>query len=155
MTTMPTPLLRPRHDESLIPAQPQRPSLQVIPGTKSASRRIMLLSIAVFSLALVAALGLNVALAQGSWDLKMAQLDAKKLADYEQVRAEQLAEVTAPGALCASARELGMVPAESIRYLRLSDGAILGDRTVPVAQSSTSGGVCSPAAVAPTVPNGG
>lgn len=143
MTTMPAPLLSPRRDKS-IPTQPsKRPTLQVIPGSRSASRRVMIVCITAFSLALALALGLNIALAQGAYELKATQHDAALLAEHQQVRSEQLAQFSAPGALCQSARKLGMVPSDVIQYLRLSDGAILGDRTAKSAPvAATGNGLC-------------
>jgi len=75
---------------------------------------------------LVALLMLNTALAQGSFRLHDLQAQTGRLADTEASLTQAIDRQRAPGALAARASALGMVPATSMAFIRLRDGAIIG-----------------------------
>lgn len=78
---------------------------------------------------LVALLMLNTALAQGSFRLHDLQAQTGRLADTEASLTQAIDRQRAPGAVAARASALGMVPATSMAFIRLRDGAIIGVAT--------------------------
>lgn len=74
----------------------------------------------------VAVLMLNTAMAKGSYTLRDLQQRSDELTDTQDSLRHSLDAVSGPGPLAKRARELGMVPAASPAFLRLSDGAVLG-----------------------------
>ncbi|MCD2441921.1 hypothetical protein LQ757_06470 [Agromyces sp. SYSU K20354] len=92
----------------------------------------------------VAQLLLSIAVTQGAYEVDKYQIDQAKLARQEQQLREDLDRVQSPQYLAANAEALGMVPNASPVYLRLSDGAVLGE---PAAADG------APGATAPLVPN--
>jgi hypothetical protein len=87
---------------------------------------------------------LSIAVAQGAYEIDSYQVQQATLAREEQKLAEDLDRVESPQFLAANAEALGMVPNANPVYLRLSDGAVLGEPT------AATGGA---AASAPLVPN--
>jgi hypothetical protein len=77
----------------------------------------------------VGVLVLNTAMAKGSYTMKDLQRQSDALADTQDDLRHALDAVSGPGPLAQRARELGMVPAQSPAFLRLSDGAVLGVAT--------------------------
>jgi len=108
---------------------PSRPSLTVVRPRATAPARapFVLLVAAILSVGLVTLLMLNTALSQGSFTANDLQQRAAVLADREQTLTQQLATNSSPGQLAARAASLGMVPGGSPVFLRISDGAILGE----------------------------
>ena len=74
----------------------------------------------------VAVLMLNTAMAKGSYTLRDLQQRSDELTDTQDSLRHSLDAVSGPGPLAKRARALGMVPAASPAFLRLSDGAVLG-----------------------------
>lgn len=74
----------------------------------------------------VGVLLLNTAMAQGSYTLRDLQHRSDELADTQDSLRHQIDAVSGPGPLAQRARDLGMVPAETPAFLRLSDGKVLG-----------------------------
>jgi hypothetical protein len=74
----------------------------------------------------VAVLMLNTAMAKGSYTLRALQHRSDELTDTQDQLRHSLDAVSGPGPLAQRARELGMVPAATPAFLRLSDGAVLG-----------------------------
>ena len=74
----------------------------------------------------VGVLLLNTAMAQGSYTMRDLQHRSDELADAQDALRHQIDGVSGPGPLAQRARELGMVPAETPAFLRLSDGKVLG-----------------------------
>ncbi len=99
---------------------------------------------------LVALLMLNTAMAEGSFTLHRLQATSGELTDTQDALTQAIDAQRSPANLAASATELGMVPADSAAFLRLSDGKVLGVAspakkqdgftvvTAPQATSSTS-----------------
>ena len=92
----------------------------------------------------VAQLLLSIAVAQGAYEIDAYQVQQAELAREQQKLSEDLDRVESPQYLARNAEALGMVPNADPVYLRLSDGAVLGEPT-----PATGGAVAS----APLVPN--
>ncbi|MFC1406250.1 MULTISPECIES: septum formation initiator family protein [Streptacidiphilus] len=93
---------------------------------------------------LIALLLLNTALNQGSFQLTRLQQQTDKLTDERQGLQQQIGSWSAPDALSARARRLGMVPGGNPAFLR-DDGTVLGSpapieagAVPPVAQPTAS-----------------
>lgn len=86
-----------------------------------------LIMLACLSVGLVGMLLVNTQLAQGAFAISELQRQQADLVEREQQLAEQVAYASAPLRLEEMARSLGMVPQEMPTFLRLSDGAILGN----------------------------
>lgn len=107
-------------------SSPQR--LRVVPGAAGEPRGGLFAALCVTLLAggLLAVLLLNTALAQGSFVLHDLQARSGELDDTQEALTQAIDAQRAPGQLARQARALGMVPADSVAFLRLSDGKILG-----------------------------
>lgn len=75
---------------------------------------------------LVALLMLNTAMAEGSFTLHRLQATSGELTDTQQALTQAIDAQRSPANLAARAAKLGMVPADSAAFLRLSDGKVLG-----------------------------
>lgn len=75
---------------------------------------------------LVALLMLNTSMAEGSFTLHRLQATSGELTDTEEALTAAIDAQRSPANLAARAAQLGMVPADSAAFLRLSDGAVLG-----------------------------
>jgi hypothetical protein len=127
-----------------------KPTRRLRPAPEPERRRVKpRLAYAVIALGgvaviVVAQLLLSISLAQGAYEIDTYQQRQAELARQEQKLSEDLDRVQSPQYLAMSAEALGMVPNTSPVYLRLSDGAVLGEPT------AAAGGT---AASAPLVPN--
>lgn len=77
---------------------------------------------------------LNTAMAEGSFTLHNLQSTSGELADTQDALTQAIDAQRSPANLAARATRLGMVPADSAAFLRLSDGKVLG-----VAKPATKG----------------
>jgi hypothetical protein len=75
---------------------------------------------------LMALLMLNTSMAEGSFTLHKLQATSGELTDTEEALTAAIDAQRSPANLAARAARLGMVPADSAAFLRLSDGAVLG-----------------------------
>jgi hypothetical protein len=75
---------------------------------------------------LIGLLLLNTALAQGSFTLHDLRATSAQLTDAQDALTQSLQRSESPANLAASAARLGMVPAQSAAFLRLSDGKVIG-----------------------------
>jgi len=75
---------------------------------------------------LVALLVLNTALAQGSFTLQKLQSTSDQLTDTQGALNQSLDASKSPANLATKALGMGMVPAGSAAFLRLSDGKVVG-----------------------------
>ncbi|KGM08317.1 hypothetical protein [Cellulomonas bogoriensis] len=126
----PVPAGRPqRATESTSP-----PRLRVVrPPAQSRSRApFVLLCMGVLAASLLGTLLLNTAMAQGEYERFSLQTRLATSAQNQQELAEAIAVAESPEQLSRAARELGMVPSGDRGYLRLADGAVLGDPTPAV-----------------------
>ncbi|MDF2573290.1 MAG: hypothetical protein K0S05_202 [Agromyces sp.] len=103
-----------------------------------------IISVGAVAVIVVAQLLLSIALAQGAYEIDAYQLQRAELAREEQKLAEDLDRLESPQYLAMNAEALGMVPNADPVYLRLSDGAVLGEPTAASAGAAASG---------PLVPN--
>ena len=109
---------------------------------------------------LIALLLLNTALNQGSFQLTRLQQQTDKLTDEQQGLQQQIGAWSAPDALSARARQLGMVPGGNPAFLR-DDGTVQGSPTpiaaaaVPPVAQPTTGPSASPSATPDATPGAG
>ena len=82
---------------------------------------------ALLVVSLLAVLLLNTRMAQGEYTRYDLQTRLAQSAQNQQRIATELDQAAAPARLAAAARQLGMVPSPGGAYLRLADGAVLGD----------------------------
>lgn len=122
--TAPRPAPRPTPE----PAAPQ-PRLRVVRAPAHARTRVpfVVLCMAILVSALLGALVLNTSMAQGEYERYALQTRLAQSAQAEQQMLSQLEESAAPAQLAAAAAALGMVPTTTGGYLRLADGAVLGN----------------------------
>ena len=115
------------------PTSAPAPRLRVVRAPAHARTHLpfVLLCMAVLACALLGALLLNTTMAQGEYNRQSLQARLSDSTQNLQSIEAQLQRATSPDALAASARALGMVlvPASQGGYLRLSDGAVLGNPT--------------------------
>ncbi len=106
---------------------PRRSRQVRAPGGRPPRHRILLACTAALALGLVAVLLLNTVISQRAFQQHDLEIQLILLAEEEErlARAVQLAE--SPVEVERAARELGMVPAAAPVFLRLADGAILGE----------------------------
>ena len=74
----------------------------------------------------VAVLLLNTAMAKGSFTMRDLQQRSDELTDTQDSLRQSIDAVSGPGPLAKRARAMGMVPAETAAFLRLSDATVLG-----------------------------
>jgi len=75
---------------------------------------------------LIGLLLLNTSLAQGSFTLQKLQSTSDQLTDAQDALNASLAATKSPARLATRAVSMGLVPAQFIAFLRLSDGKIVG-----------------------------
>jgi hypothetical protein len=75
---------------------------------------------------LFALLMLNTAMAEGSFTLHGLQSTSGELTDTQEALTQAIDAQRSPANLASRATKLGMVPADSAAFLRLSDGKVLG-----------------------------
>ena len=105
-----------------------RPRLRVVPTPVQARTRVpfVVLCMSVLAAALLGALLLNTSMAQGAYSRAELETRLARSAQAQQQMASALESAASPARLAEAARDLGMLPATG-GYLRLSDGAVLGD----------------------------
>jgi len=111
------------------PAAAPRPRLRVVRAPAHARTRVpfVLLCMAVLVASLLGALVLNTSMAQGEYERFALQTRLAQSAQAQQDMRSQLEQAAAPAQLAAAASALGMVPTTTGGYLRLADGAVLGN----------------------------
>jgi len=104
----------------------------------------------------VGVLMLNTAMAKGSYTMRDLQQRSDELADTQDALQHTIDGLSGPGPLAQRARALGMVPAATPAFLRLSDGKVLGvarkakqDSTFSVVTESTPPTRSTPVATVP------
>ena len=105
---------------------------------------------------LIGLLLLNTALVQGSFTLHQLHATSSQLTDTQDALTQSLEASKSPANLAARAASLGMVPAQSAAFLRLSDGTVIGvarpAQPAPgfsVVRMTTSASAPAPAAATP------
>lgn len=109
-------------------APPQRSPrpFEVIVGGPTGYARLVSLCVGLLTLGLIVVLLLNTAMASGAFTLQSLQGRSHELTDQQEVLQASVEHSRSPSELAAKALALGMVPAGSAAFVRLSDGAILG-----------------------------
>jgi len=97
---------------------------------------------------LIGLLLLNTALAQGSFTLHDLRASSDRLTDVQDALNQSVQASRSPANLASRALSMGMVPAQSAAFLRLSDGAVIGV-AIPAAAGSGFTVVRTPAPVTP------
>jgi hypothetical protein len=130
---------------SALPAQ-VRPARRAAPGTapertrrlrpapeaiRRARPRLAYAVVALVSIGVIAMIQLllSIAMTQGAYELDAQLLRQAELRREQQKLADDLDRLESPQFLAANAEALGMVPNVDPVYLRLSDGAVLGEPT--------------------------
>ena len=108
-------------------AAPPQP-LRVVPAAVGQPGNAMFAAVCLMLLVggLVSLLMLNTAMAEGSFTLGGLQKTSGELADAQNALTQAVDAQRSPANLAARATKLGMVPADSAAFLRLSDGKVLG-----------------------------
>lgn len=125
---------------------PQPRRLRVVaPPAAEGNGLFIALCVALVLGGFVGVLLLNTAMAKGSFTMSELRKDSQALADTQDDLRHDLDAVSGPGPLAREARALGMVPAASPAFLRLSDGKVLGvarkaqaDKTFSVVTEASS-----------------
>lgn len=143
-------------------ARPAVRDLRVVVGAPKGSAGVVSLFIGLLTAGLIAVLLLNTSMASGAFVLNDLQNKSNELTDTETALRHAVVAQSAPAELAQRALELGMVPAGSAAFLRVSDGAVLGvaepasDKSgfTVVAQAKPVARVAPPAAdpAAPSAP---
>jgi hypothetical protein len=133
------------------PARPPTPTLRVVapPAVDRGRTAFVVLCLGLLVGGLLAVLLLNTAMAQGSFALHDLQRTSGELGDEQQSLAQDIAVQAAPPQLAAKATALGMVPAGTAAFLRLSDGKVLGVATAAQAAPKATMKPAAPPATSP------
>lgn len=128
------------------PARPERARPQLRPAPEP--RRRPRLAYAVTALAgigaiVIAQLLFSVAMTEGAYEIEGYKVAQIKLDRETQVLREQIDALESPQFLAANAEALGMVPNAAPVYLRLSDGAVLGQPTAAAGGAVGAGSVAN------------
>jgi len=109
----------------------------------------VLLVVAILAVGLVGLLLLNTSLQQGSFAIHDLARQTSALEERQTALEQQVARLKAPESLAARAQHMGMVPNTNPVFLRLGDGAVLGDavparpRPTPTPKPTATGVVAS------------
>jgi hypothetical protein len=106
----------------------ETPRLRVVTGAppRHGGAAFGILCATLLAAGLIGLLLLNTVLAQGSFTLSKLQAASDRLADAQGVLNQSLDASTSPANLAKRAAGMGMVPAQSAAFLRLSDGKVIG-----------------------------
>jgi hypothetical protein len=126
MSTFPAPS-RPR--VRFADAERMRARLSLVRGRPNPAPRLPFaaLVLTVLVVGLVGLLVLNTSLQQGAFYVRDLQARAQALTDHREALELQVAALREPQRVAARASAMGMVPDHSPAFLRLSDGAVLGN----------------------------
>lgn len=116
------------HPRPSAPSQPQAPRLRLVRPPAQARTHVpfVVLCMAILAAALLAALLLNTQLAAGAYAGRTMDVRLAELARTEQQLSAELDQNRSPAQLAERAAALGMQPAGSTAWLRLSDGTVQG-----------------------------
>lgn len=108
---------------------PNTPDLRVVRAPLQARTRASFVAMCMMLLigSLLGALVLNTSMAQGEYERFALQSRLAQATQASQHVAGELERAASPAHLAQAARAIGMVPAAGTGYLRLSDGAVLGN----------------------------
>ena len=123
------------------------PALHVVPAPpwKAPLAPFILVSVTMVVVGLLGLLLLNTLVAQDSFQARALERESTLLREREQTLRSEVVKLAAPGVLAHGAKALGLVPANTPGFVRLSDGKVTGE---PKAASAPP----PPAAVAAAMP---
>jgi hypothetical protein len=81
---------------------------------------------ALLAVGLVSLLMMNTALASGIYQLKDLRAESGTLTDQQEQLTQVVDDLRSPRNLADRAQQMGMVPAKSMAFVRLSDGTVIG-----------------------------
>ena len=104
------------------------PRLRVVTGAplRRGGAVFVIICATLLAAGLIGVLLLNTALAQGSFTLHDLRTTSEQLTDAQGALNQSLEVSKAPANLASRAAGMGMVPAQSVAFLRLSDGKVIG-----------------------------
>lgn len=112
-----------------VPAAAPRIHLVRTPASSRSRVPYVLFCMAIVAAAFIGVLLLNTTMARGSYEARDLQSQIAQLAQTEQALLAELDEKSSAASLGARARALGMVQDSTPAFVRLADGAIIGDPT--------------------------
>jgi hypothetical protein len=133
----------------------ETPRLRVVTGAplRRGGAAFVIICATLLATGLIGLLLLNTALAQGSFALHDLRTTSDQLTDAQGALSQSLDALKAPANLAKRAAEMGMVPAQSAAFLRLSDGKVIGvAKPAPPGPAFTVVGTSAPAAPKPANP---
>lgn len=109
-------------------ARSWRPRLRIVRAPAPGRSRVgfILLCVSILVGSLLGVLMLNTAMATTAYEIHDQQVHLARLSETEQSLAQQVERLSSPVLLQQQAEELGMEPADGMRYITLADDAILG-----------------------------
>lgn len=124
---------------AVAPQQPRR--LDVVPTRHQKRARpkslYALVTVGGLFAILVTQLLLSIVVSDGAYQISALQQQQKELVRDQQALAEELNVLESPQHLAANAEQLGMVTNSNTAYLRLSDGAVLGNPAAAISGGAT------------------
>jgi len=104
------------------------PRLRVVKGVplRRGDAAFGIICVTLLAAGLIGLLLLNTSMAQGSFTLHDLRTTSDQLADTQGILTQSLDASKAPANLASRASAMGMVPAASAAFLRLSDGKVIG-----------------------------
>ncbi len=129
--------------------------LRVVPGAihRTGNATFAGFCLALMVVGLVSLLMLNTSLAQGAFDLSDLKKASGTLTDTQQQLTASIDGQRSPRSLAAAAQVLGLVPAQSMAFIRLSDGHIVGTAQ-PASPTARLNIVTAPTPTGATAPAG-
>jgi hypothetical protein len=106
----------------------QTPRLRVVSGAplRQGSAAFGILCASLLAIGLIGLLLLNTSLAQGSFTLHDLRTTSDQLTDTQSALSQSVDASRSPANLAKEATSMGMVPAQTAAFLRLSDGKVIG-----------------------------
>ena len=131
----------------------ETPRLRVVTGApqRHSGAAFGVVCALLLAVGLIGLLLLNTSLAQGSFTLSRLQATSDQLADAQGALNQSVTASQAPANLASRAVGMGMVPAQSAAFLRLSDGKVIGVAKAASRDHRLTVGVPPSSAAAPAV----
>jgi hypothetical protein len=111
-----------------MPRRGQLAPLRVVPAAirRTGNGGFAVLCMALLAVGLVSLLMMNTALASGIYQLKDLRAESGTLTDQQEQLTQVVDDLRSPRNLADRAQQMGMVPAKSMAFVRLSDGTVIG-----------------------------
>jgi hypothetical protein len=147
-----------------LPRRGQLAPLRVVPAAirRTGNGGFAVLCMALLAVGLVSLLMMNTALASGIYQLKDLRAESGTLTDQQEQLTQVVDDLRSPRNLADRAQQMGMVPAKSMAFVRLSDGTVIGEaqpaaaeqrlNVVTTAVPPPPPAPATPAATAPATP---